>query len=72
MDYALARENKFAEILPLWDAYIAKHPNDGRAYLERGGTQINLGQRDLAGQDALKACDLGINEGCLRAHQLGL
>lgn len=72
MDYALSRENKFADILPLWDAYLAKHPNDGRAYLERGGTHYNLGQTDLAGQDALKACDLGVNEGCLRARQLGL
>ncbi|MEO8878141.1 MAG: DUF4034 domain-containing protein [Polyangiaceae bacterium] len=72
MDYALAAQDKFADIVPLWDAYIAKHPNDGRAYLERGGTHIHLGERDLAGQDALKACDLGINEGCLRAHQLGL
>jgi tetratricopeptide (TPR) repeat protein len=72
MDYSLARENKYTEILPLWDAYIAKHPNDGRAYLERGGTHLHLGQNDLAGQDALKACDLGVNEGCMRAHQLGL
>jgi tetratricopeptide (TPR) repeat protein len=72
MDYALSREDKYTDILPLWDAYIAKHPNDGRAYLERGGTHLHLGQNDLAGQDALKACDLGVNEGCMRAHQLGL
>ncbi|MEO7110620.1 MAG: DUF4034 domain-containing protein [Polyangiaceae bacterium] len=72
MDYSLSREDKYGEILPLWDAYIAKHPNDGRAYLERVGTHLHLGQQDLAGQDALKACDLGINEGCMRAHQLGL
>ncbi len=71
LDYALARQRRFAEILPLWDAYIAKHPDDGRAYLERGGTHFQLGQRDEAGADARKACDLGVNEGCLRARQLG-
>ena len=71
MDYSLARQRRFAEILPLWNAYIAKHPDDGRAYLERGGTYFNLRQMDKAGEDARKACDLGVNEGCLRARQLG-
>ncbi|MGH7286255.1 MAG: DUF4034 domain-containing protein [Polyangiaceae bacterium] len=71
MDYSLARQHRFSEIVPLWDAYIAKHPDDGRAYLERGGTYFNLRQMDKAGEDARKACDLGVNEGCLRARQLG-
>jgi tetratricopeptide (TPR) repeat protein len=71
LDYALSRQGRFREIVPLWDAYIAKHPDDGRAYLERGGTHVHLGERQQAGDDAKKACDLGVNEGCLRARQLG-
>lgn len=69
MDYALSRARRFPEILNLWNAYIAKHPDDGRAYLERSGTYYNLGKRDLANADARKACDLGFNEGCHYARQ---
>ena len=67
LDYALSRENAFDRILPLWDAYLAVHPDDGRAYMERSGTHHRLGQPDEAREDARRACELGINEGCERA-----
>ncbi len=70
-DYQLARERKFEEILPLWGAYLTKHPSDGRAYLERGGTYYHLRRYPESLADASKACALGVDEGCLRARQLG-
>ena len=69
-DYELARERRFAEILPIWDRYLSLHPGDGPAYLERGGTYFNLGRRAEAHADAQRACDLGVNQGCVRARQL--
>lgn len=71
MDYGLSRGKRFDLILPIWNAYIAKHPDDGRAYLERTGTFHNLGRNEEALADARKACDLGYNEGCLDVHRLG-
>lgn len=70
MDYALSDAKRFEDILKIWNLYIAKHPDDGRAYLERGGTNYQLGRPDDAGRDARRACDLGFNEACLRAKQL--
>ncbi|RKG75072.1 DUF4034 domain-containing protein [Corallococcus exercitus] len=69
-DYALARERRFAEILPLWDAFLARNPEHGLAYLERSGTHYHLRNLEAALSDLKKACDLGINEGCARARQL--
>ncbi|WP_233582814.1 DUF4034 domain-containing protein [Corallococcus sp. CA053C] len=69
-DYALAREGRFAEILPLWDAFLARNPDHGLAYMERSGTHYHLRDIEAALSDLKKACDLGINEGCARARQV--
>ncbi|WP_244237355.1 DUF4034 domain-containing protein [Corallococcus llansteffanensis] len=69
-DYALARERRFAEILPLWDAFLARNPEHGLAYLERSGTHYHLRNLEAALSDLKRACDLGINEGCARARQV--
>ena len=69
-DYALAREGRLAEILPLWDAFLARNPDHGLAYLERSGTHFHLRNLDAALSDLKRACDLGINEGCARARQV--
>ncbi|MCY1041921.1 DUF4034 domain-containing protein [Corallococcus sp. bb12-1] len=69
-DYALARERRFAEILPLWDAFLARNPDHGLAFLERSGTHYHLRNLEAALSDLKKACDLGINEGCARARQV--
>jgi tetratricopeptide (TPR) repeat protein len=67
LDYALALKSNFARVIELWTGYLARHPEEGRAYLERGGAYFRLGKRDEARADAAKACDLGITEGCARA-----
>lgn len=70
MDYALAKEGKYDRVIALWDRYLEKHPDVGRAYLERGGAHFQLGHRERANADARRACELGVNEGCLRARQI--
>ena len=67
LDYNLARQGKFAEVVALWDSYLERNPKDGRAYLERGGAYFHLRKLAEAKADAAKACDLGISEGCLHA-----
>ncbi|HEY5146969.1 MAG TPA: DUF4034 domain-containing protein [Polyangiaceae bacterium] len=67
LDYALSRQHDFARIEAMWTEYIARHPDEGRAYMERAGTYHQLGREDDARTDAAKACTLGISEGCMRA-----
>ncbi|MBN2576980.1 MAG: DUF4034 domain-containing protein, partial [Deltaproteobacteria bacterium] len=67
LDYNLARKGKYSEVVEMWNGYVARHPNDGRAYLERGGAYFHLRKMAEAKADAAKACALGISEGCMRA-----
>jgi tetratricopeptide (TPR) repeat protein len=65
LDYAWDNQHRPMDgNLKLWDAYLAIHPDDGRAYMERSGTHQRLRQIAEAKADATHACDLGINEGC--------
>lgn len=70
-DYALARQGRYDRVLPLWDDFLSRHPDEGRAWLERGGALFHMGRRTEAAADAQKACELGVSEGCVRARQLG-
>jgi len=69
LDYDLSRKGAFVQILPLWDSYLAAHPDDGPAHMERAGTLHNLGRDADARAEAAKACSLGISRGCVRAVQ---
>ncbi len=71
LDFLLSRTRDFARIVAIWNAYLARHPDDWRAYVERAGTNMHLGRPADAKADALKACDLGSNEGCAIAKKLG-
>ena len=72
LDYLLSRQRQFQRVLPLWDDYLSRHPEDGPAHLERAGTLCQLG-RDADGRaEAAKACDLGVSEGCVRARALSV
>jgi tetratricopeptide (TPR) repeat protein len=64
LDHALATERRFAEIVASWDDYITRHPDDGRAFRERGGARWHLGQRDEGIADTEKACELGNPKAC--------
>ena len=64
IDYLLAKESRYKEIISHWSSYIQNVKTNGRAYLERGGAYKRSGNRDFALIDAKKACDLGENPGC--------
>ena len=71
LDYKLARQAQFERVVALWNDFLARHPEHGQAYLERGGALFHLRRLPDALADAQKACDLGVSEGCVRAKQLG-
>jgi hypothetical protein len=68
LDYVLSREQRWDEILAAWNAYLAIHPDDGRAYMERSGTNWRFGRHADDARDLARACELGVNEGCERAR----
>jgi tetratricopeptide (TPR) repeat protein len=67
LDYALNKQGQLEPIPPMWNAYLAVHADDGRAYMERAGAYHHLGRNAEAMADTQRACQLGINEGCERA-----
>jgi tetratricopeptide (TPR) repeat protein len=68
LDYSLASEGRFREVVAMWTDYIARHPDEATAYRERGGAYFQLRDVPAARADAAKACELGDNEGCAHAH----
>ena len=64
LDYLLAQESRFAEVIDYWGVYLAQVPGDGRAYLERGGAHKHSGNSEQAFKDVGIACDLGIETAC--------
>ena len=68
LDYALAGLGRFEEILPIWETYLARHPDDARAWYERGGTWSRLGKVDRAMADCRRACELGLDRACARVE----
>jgi len=70
LDYALAKQRRFADVIQMWTGYLAANPQDGRAHLERGGAFFQLGRRADALADAKAACELGVSEACARAKML--
>lgn len=67
LDYALSAKGDFARIAAMWTEYIGRHPDDARAFMERAGTYHRLGRAAESHADAVGACELGLNEGCMRA-----
>ncbi len=66
LDYALAKEHRYDEVVALWTAFLTRHPDEGRAYSERAGALNQLGRRRETVADLEKACELGVTEGCAR------
>lgn len=59
IDYALTQRNEWGKIIEYWDKFIILNPNNGRAYLERGGAYYHSGDRKSAVRDAKHSADLG-------------
>ncbi len=69
LDDVLAKRGRFSEILAYWTEFIGRHPNEGRAYVERGGTLTHIQKFGDAIKDAQHGCDLGVQVGCQYATQ---
>ncbi len=69
-DAALATAGRLDLVVERWTDYLARHPDDGRAYLERGGAEYHQRDLEASERDARRACQLGIQEGCARASQV--
>jgi tetratricopeptide (TPR) repeat protein len=70
VDALLTKRGRYAEIIELWSGYIGRHPADGQAYLERGGTHTRLRALDRALADAEKACSLNVPAACKAAQNV--
>jgi len=70
LDDVLHKERQWATVVQYWTQYIGLHPNDGRAYCDRGGAYSWLHDSAHMRADAEKACSLGDQQCCqiVRAH----
>lgn len=63
IDWVLARKKDWPQIISYWDKYIERHPDNGRAYVERGGAYFRSGNVKEAVNNAKMAADLGDIQG---------
>jgi tetratricopeptide (TPR) repeat protein len=64
IDWLLVGRRRHQEVIALWTGYLAAVPDDGAAYLERGGTYSQIGDRTRALADFARACELGQSGAC--------
>lgn len=69
-DQVLAREKRWNEILPLWDAYLSLVPDNGEAWFEQGGTYYQMGDIRRAYANTVKACELKHDAACAWRQRL--
>ena len=63
IDYILAKNRDWKQIIQYWDQYIELKPKDGRAFVQRGGAYYHKGDMKSAVKDAKISADLGNLEG---------
>lgn len=63
LDWILAQQKDWDQIISYWSQYIGLHPDDGAAYVERGGAFYHKGELRYAVADAKTAADLGNPQG---------
>lgn len=69
-DYTLARERRWEQILPLWDAFLELEPEHGEAWFEQGGTYFQMGNIPKAYANAARACELKHQPACAWKQRL--
>ena len=69
-DRLLARNQRWDEILAMWNWYISRQPPNAEAHYERGGTYFHKGDMVAARADAAKACELGKAQACKMLERL--
>lgn len=68
MDWLLAREKEWDQIISYWDQFIALDPKDSWAYYERGGACFRKGDIEGAVRNAKIAADMG-NEDARKLYE---
>lgn len=63
IDYILAKNRDWKQIITYWDHYIELKPKDGRAFVQRGGAYYHSGNMKNAVADAKVSSELGNLEG---------
>jgi tetratricopeptide (TPR) repeat protein len=63
LDWILAQRKDWDQVISYWSQYIDLHPDDGAAYVERGGAFYHKGDLRSAVADAKIAADLGNPQG---------
>ena len=63
LDWLLVKHRDWDQIIDYWDQYIARNPDNSRAYVERGGAYYHKGDLRSAVNDAKTAADMGNVEG---------
>jgi tetratricopeptide (TPR) repeat protein len=69
-DLLLARQQRWDDIIAMWDRYLTHQPRDAEAYFERGGTHFHKGDMAAARADATRACELGKAQACKMVERL--
>ena len=69
-DRILSQQQRWDEILELWNRYLDLVPDNAEGYFERGGTNYRKGDLAAAQADAAKSCNLGKQEACIWAKRL--
>jgi tetratricopeptide (TPR) repeat protein len=64
LDYILASQQKWSEIIDHWNQFLSLEPQNADAYFERAGTYRHKGDMKNAIADLRKACSLGKQEAC--------
>ncbi len=63
LDWVLAKQRDWNQIITYWDQYITLNPDNSRAYVERGGAYFRKGDIKSAVRNAKIAADMGNPEG---------
>jgi hypothetical protein len=68
-DRILSQQQRWDEVIALWEPYLALEPRNADAYLERGGAHYHKGDMTAAKEDVALACSLGSARGCKLAER---
>ena len=69
-DRILGKQQRWDEVIKVWDRFIAIAPPNEDAYFERSGAHFRKGDIAAASSDAAKSCALGKPQACVMAERL--
>ena len=70
VDHGLAASDRYADVVKIWDTFIAGHEADPRPYVERAGAKWHLDKHGEAIADMDQACQLGLERACADAERM--